>query len=89
MARAIHLYLEGEEVTPVPKSLRKRHIRESLFASVEGVVRSKRTPMPELPVGERIVSFVESDLVISETDAIHESGRCLDCCRICYNKEAA
>jgi NADPH-dependent glutamate synthase beta subunit-like oxidoreductase len=88
-ARAIHLYLTGEEVTPVPKSLRKQHIRESLFTSVEGVVRSKRTPMPELPVGERIISFVESDLVISETDAIYESGRCLDCCRICYDKEAA
>jgi len=88
-ARAIHLYLTGEEVTPVPKSLRKQHIRESLFTSVEGVVRSKRTPMPELPVGERIVSFVESDLVISEADAIHESGRCLNCCRICYDKEAA
>ncbi|MBU1182718.1 MAG: FAD-dependent oxidoreductase [Proteobacteria bacterium] len=88
-ARAIHLYLTGEEVTPVPKSLRKQHIRESLFTSVEGVVRSKRTPMPELPVGERIVSFVESDLVISEADAIHESGRCLNCCRICYNQEAA
>ncbi|MBU0545489.1 MAG: electron transporter RnfB, partial [Proteobacteria bacterium] len=79
----------GEEVTPVPKSLRKQHIRESLFTSVEGVVRSKRTPMPELPVGERIISFVESDLVISETDAIHESGRCLNCCRICYDREAA
>ncbi len=88
-ARAIHLYLTGEEITPVPKSLRKRHILESLFTSVEGVVRSKRTPMPELPVGERIVSFVESDLAISETDAIYESGRCLNCCRICYNKEAA
>ena len=88
-ARAIHLYLTGEEVTPVPKSLRKRHIRESLFTSVEGVVRSKRTLMPELPVGERIISFVESDLVISETDAIYESGRCLNCCRICYDKEAA
>jgi len=88
-ARAIHLYLTGEKVTPVPKSLRKRHIRESLFTSVEGVVRSKRTLMPELPVDERIISFVESDLVISETDAIYESGRCLNCCRICYDKEAA
>jgi NADPH-dependent glutamate synthase beta subunit-like oxidoreductase len=86
-ARAIHLYLAGEEVTPVPKSLRKRHIRESLFTSVEGVVRSKRTPMPELPVNERVVSFVESDLVISESDAIYESERCLNCCRICYDKD--
>jgi NADPH-dependent glutamate synthase beta subunit-like oxidoreductase len=86
-ARAIHLYLTGQKVTPVPKSLRKRYIPESLFTSVEGVVRSKRSPMPELPVGERIVSFVESDLVLSETDAIYESERCLNCCRLCYDKD--
>jgi len=86
-ARAIHLYLTGQEVTPVPKSLRKRYIPESLFTSVEGVVRSKRSPMPELPAGERIVSFVESDLVLNETDAIYESERCLNCCRLCYDKD--
>ncbi len=87
-ARAIHQYLTEEEtVSEVPNSLRKKHIPESLFESVPGVVKSKRTPMPELPVNERIKSFVEADLVISEEDAKRESARCLSCCRLCYNKD--
>jgi formate dehydrogenase (NADP+) beta subunit len=86
-ARSIHRFLSGEKMEPVPNSLRKRHIQESLFKSVEGVVKSPRTPMPELPVAERITSFEESDLVITEGDALYESGRCLSCCRLCYNKE--
>lgn len=86
-ARAIHLYLSGEEVTPVPKSLRKKHIPESLFESVDGIVPKKRAEMPEMPVEERIKSFDEADLVLDETDALAESNRCLYCCRICYNKD--
>ena len=86
-ARSIHRYLMGEEVIPVPKSLRKRHIEESLFKSVDGVVEKKRTPMPELPVDERIKTFDEADLVISEKDALYEANRCLSCCRLCYNKD--
>ncbi len=88
-ARSIHLYLTGQELTPVPKSLRKKHIPESIFESVDGIVKSPRTKMPELPVDERIKSFVEADLVISEEDAMAESNRCLSCCRICYNKDTA
>ena len=87
-ARSIHLYLAGEKVTPVPHSLRKKHIQESLFEMVPGIKKSKRTPMPELPVGERIQSFVEADLVIQEKDAVYESNRCLSCCRLCYNKDS-
>jgi NADPH-dependent glutamate synthase beta subunit-like oxidoreductase/NAD-dependent dihydropyrimidine dehydrogenase PreA subunit len=86
-ARAIHNYLTGQPVTAVPKSLRKKHIPESLFKKVDGIAASKRTPMPELPVAERIRCFDESDLVISEEEALYESGRCLNCCRICYNKD--
>ena len=86
-ARSIHQYLTGEEIMGSPKSLLKRHIPESLFDSVPGVVPSKRTPMPELPVAERIDSMVEVDQVISEADAKHEAGRCLFCCRICYNPD--
>lgn len=86
-ARAIHLYLSGEKVTPVPRSLRKKHIPESLFKTVPGIQPSPRTPMPELPVAERIQTFAEADLVIQEADARRESCRCLDCCRICYNKD--
>lgn len=86
-ARAIHLFLSGRQVTPVPRSLRKKHIPESLFESVPGLQPSPRTPMPEMPVAERIRSFAETDLVITEPDAHRESCRCLDCCRVCYNKD--
>ena len=86
-ARAIHLYLAGETITPVADSLRKKHIPESLFAAVPGVKSVPRTPMPELPVRQRIHSFVESDLVIDSDSAAHESGRCLNCCRLCYNPD--
>ncbi len=86
-ARAIHLYLNGQPVTPVPNSLRKKHIPESIFETVEEVGHKTRTPMPELEVAERIRSFAESDLVISEESAAYESRRCLDCCRICYNPD--
>ncbi len=86
-ARSIHQYLAGEEVTSTPGSLRKKHIQESLFESVDGIVKTPRAEMPELSVEERIKSFVEADLVLSEEDAIAESDRCLSCCRLCYNKD--
>ncbi|WP_028323360.1 hypothetical protein [Desulfatirhabdium butyrativorans] len=73
----------------MPQSLRKRHIPEALFQHVEGIEKKKRTPMPELPVAERIRSFAESDLVISEQNALHEADRCLNCCRLCTNVERA
>lgn len=88
-ARSIHQYLTGNQVTPDPKSLLKKHIPESIFEYVEGVVKTPRAKMPELPVKERIKSFVEVDLVLREKDALAESKRCLSCCRICYNKDAA
>jgi len=86
-ARSIHQYITGEKVQGSPKSLREGHISESLFENVPGVVPSKRTPMPELPVAERIDSMVEVDQVISEADAKHESNRCPNCCRVCYNPD--
>jgi hypothetical protein len=61
----------------------------SIFESVEGIEQSARTPMPELPVEDRIKSFVEADLVISEEEALYESNRCLQCCLTCYNKDVA
>ena len=88
-ARAIHFYLSGKKLNPVPKSLLKKHIQESIFDLVSGIIKSPRTKMPELPVEDRIRSFVETDLVISKKEAEFESNRCLDCCRICYNKDAA
>ncbi|MGD9211654.1 MAG: RnfABCDGE type electron transport complex subunit B [Desulfobacteraceae bacterium] len=86
-ARSIHQYLTGEEVKGSPKSLREKHIPESLFNKVDGVITKKRTPMPELPVKNRIDSMIEVDQAISENDARYESNRCLSCCRICFNKD--
>jgi formate dehydrogenase (NADP+) beta subunit len=86
-ARSIHQYLTGETVHTSPKSLRKKHIPESLFDSVAGVEKKERTPMPELEVSERVDSMIEVDLVISEKDAAYESRRCLNCCRLCYNPD--
>jgi NADPH-dependent glutamate synthase beta subunit-like oxidoreductase/NAD-dependent dihydropyrimidine dehydrogenase PreA subunit len=86
-ARSIHQYMTGEKIAGSPKSLLGRHIQESLFDSVPGVNKSKRTPMPELEVAERIDSMIEVDQVISEADAKYESSRCLNCCRVCYNPD--
>ena len=88
-ARSIHMYLTGKDVTPPAKTLFKNNIPVSIFESVSGLTKSSRTKMPELPVDERIKSFVEADLVISEEAAQYESNRCLQCCLICYNKDAA
>jgi NADPH-dependent glutamate synthase beta subunit-like oxidoreductase len=88
-ARSIHRYLNEEPMEAPEKSLQKKHIGESIFSSVEGIEPKKRTPMPELPVQERIKTFEEADLVISEDDALYESQRCLKCCRLCYNKDVA
>ena len=95
-ARSIHEYLMNEDVEKVKapeKVLFQTHIPESLFKSVDGIVKSPRATMPELPAESRIKTFEEVDLVISEETAMKESSRCLNCCRICYNpdvkKEAA
>jgi len=87
-ARSIHQYLTREKtVTPPENALFKKHIEESLFEDVEGVIKKPRVKMPELPVAERIRSFEETDLVISEEEALAESSRCLSCCRLCYNRD--
>ena len=63
-------------------------IAESIFDHVEGVVKNPRAPMPELPVDERVRSFVEVDQVLTESAAKGESTRCLSCCLTCYDKDA-
>jgi formate dehydrogenase beta subunit len=88
-ARSIHMYLTGKEVTPPEKTLFKKHIPVSIFEQVPGITKLPRTKMPELPVEERIKSFVEADLVISEEEALYESNRCLQCCLTCFDKDVA
>ncbi len=86
-ARSIHQYIMEEEVIADPGELQKNLIDETLFEYVEGIIKSKRAPMPELPVAERIKSFVEADQVLTEEAALGESKRCLFCCLTCYNTD--
>lgn len=86
-ARSMHQYLTGQEVKTVENSLFKKHMPESIFKAVPGIIKKPRVTMPELPVKERITTMEEVDLVISEEDALRESKRCLSCCITCYNKD--
>ena len=86
-ARSIHMYLTGEKITPPTKTLFEDNIPGTIFESVDGLAKSERTKMPELPVDDRIKTFEEADLVISEEEAKYESNRCLQCCLTCYNKD--
>jgi hypothetical protein len=86
-ARSIDLYLKGEPVEPVEQSLQKKHIPESLFTKVDGIETSVRAKMPEIHVEHRLDSMIEVDLVLPEEQALKESERCLNCCRICYNPD--
>ena len=86
-ARSIHQFVMGQPVVADPLELQKDLISETLFDQVPGIVKSQRAPMPELPVAERIQSFVEADQVLSEPSALGESSRCLHCCLTCYNPD--
>ncbi len=86
-ARSIDLFLKGEAVEPVKDSLQKKRIHESIFTKVPGVKQTPRAKQPELPVSERLDSFIEVDLVLPEAEARREAERCLNCCRICYDPD--
>jgi NADPH-dependent glutamate synthase beta subunit-like oxidoreductase len=86
-ARSIHQYVTGQKITAQTKELGKDLIAETLFDHVGGVIKNPRAPMPELPVEERIRSFIEVDQVLTENSAKNESNRCLSCCLTCYDKD--
>lgn len=86
-ARSIDLFLKGMPVEPPKDSLQKKRIHESIFSSVDGITPSPRSKMPELPVSERLDSFIEVDQVLDKEEAHREADRCLNCCRICYNPD--
>jgi len=86
-ARSIDLFLKGEPVEPVKDSLLKKNIPETIFTKVDGIKKSARAKMPEIPVDQRLDSMIEVDLVLPEDAANKEAERCLNCCRICYNPD--
>jgi NADPH-dependent glutamate synthase beta subunit-like oxidoreductase len=88
-ARSIHQFVMGQKITANTKELGQDLIAETLFDHVAGVIKNPRAPMPELPIEERIYSFVEVDQVLTEDSAKNESNRCLSCCLTCYDPDAA
>ena len=86
-ARAIHQYLMGEAVCAEPLELDKKDVPLLLLDHVEGVMPKPRVKMAEVPVSDRLDSFVEVDLVLSEKEALYESDRCLYCGLTCYNTD--
>ncbi|MBC2703753.1 RnfABCDGE type electron transport complex subunit B [Desulfobacula sp.] len=86
-ARSIDLFLKGEPVEPVKDSLQQKRIPESIFTKVDGIKKTARAKMPEIPVDQRLDSMIEVDLVLPEDAAHKEAERCLNCCRICYNPD--
>jgi len=86
-ARSIDLFLKGKPVEPVKDSLLKKNIPESIFSKVDGIKKTARAKMPEIPVNQRLDSMIEVDLVLPEDTAHKEAERCLNCCRICYTPD--
>ena len=86
-ARAIHLYLTGQEVT-VPENVQTKRLPETDLGPLEDIERKGRPPMPELHVEERIDNFDEVDLTLTEEEVLKESERCLQCGLTCYMHEA-
>lgn len=82
-ARAIHLYIKGENLKP-EEILQKKRLPESDFTDIGGIEKKGRPAQPELHVEERIDNFKEVDLVLSEEKALKESERCLRCGLTCY-----
>jgi formate dehydrogenase beta subunit len=85
-ARAINLYLRGEEVTVPQKAITK----DSHLPEVEELIQvpeGGRVKMPELAVEQRRGSFDEVERGLDEEAARREAERCLRCGLICYRKD--
>ena len=68
----------------IPENSQKKRIPESEITDLVGVEKKGRPPMPELPVEERVQTFDESELTLTEEEALKESNRCLQCGISCY-----
>jgi NADPH-dependent glutamate synthase beta subunit-like oxidoreductase/Pyruvate/2-oxoacid:ferredoxin oxidoreductase delta subunit len=88
-ARAIHLYVTGQEVTVPPNRL-CGFIEGTLFDMpyvvdiLDEMEPQKRVKHHELEVSERIHSMVEVDQTIDEAEARAEASRCLKCGLTCF-----
>lgn len=81
-AVSIDQYLNGRPVQGDPEMitvLMTRMDEEELAEFFRQIEETPRTPMPELPVGQRTGNFEEVEQGFSEEMAMLEAGRCLNC----------
>ncbi len=88
-ARSIHLYLEGKDMR-FPKGVSYKPTRnpDSGEEPVFGVAKLPKQPQPELPAKERIKSFDEVDLNLTQDLIEAEANRCMRCGTICFYSDA-
>jgi NADPH-dependent glutamate synthase beta subunit-like oxidoreductase len=84
-ARSIHRFLNGQDLAFERATFKgPEKVRLSGLIPVIGVEKSCKVPQPELDPSERIKSFEEVDLVVTEELMKAESERCLRCGTLCY-----
>ncbi|WP_319543771.1 FAD-dependent oxidoreductase [uncultured Pseudodesulfovibrio sp.] len=88
-ARSIHQYLN--EGTPhIAPNTQREMIDYTMFTNVPDVGLRERSKMPHLiECDERTCTFKEIEGAISESQAKHETCRCLRCGLTCYNRDLA
>ncbi|MBN2341443.1 MAG: FAD-dependent oxidoreductase [Deltaproteobacteria bacterium] len=84
-ARAIHLFLNGEDMN-VPENYLAKPPK---FTGVKGgfEVLPTDTPRVEVPViekSERVSTFAEVEITLNEEQAKQEAARCLQCGEVCF-----
>ncbi|HMB69379.1 MAG TPA: FAD-dependent oxidoreductase, partial [bacterium] len=87
-ARSIHQFLNGEKPWMPPGTFKgPEPLPESRAVEIDGVERLPATRHPELPVDERIHTFEEVDLVVTEELMRAEANRCMRCGTLCFFKD--
>jgi NADPH-dependent glutamate synthase beta subunit-like oxidoreductase len=87
-ARSIHQFLNGEKPWMPPGTFKgPEPLPESRAVEIDGVERLPATRHPELPVEERIHTFDEVDLVVTEELMRAEANRCMRCGTLCFFKD--
>jgi formate dehydrogenase (NADP+) beta subunit len=88
-ARSIHRFLNGQDLAFERATFKgPERIHLSAQIPVVGVDAVARVPQPELDAGERIKSFEEVDLVLTEGLMQAEAARCMRCGTVCYFSDA-
>ena len=87
-ARAIHLYITGEEMKfPEGRLKPKDTIPGTIFDSISGIEKKGRIKLSQIDPKTRIHNVEEVDLTITEEEALKEANRCMNCCLTCYDKD--